>query len=229
MLCFSWEISDIYDRISVTERENGCDNAVFSLWNLWVCGSRQMGVKMKKLLLITGDIAAGKSTFSRILSGRYHVAAFQKDTVKEILGDFIGFRNREENKVLSNTAIEILCHIFEGIAAADESLILEANFHEEELIKLHMIAAKQQYDVLTLVLRGDAEVLYRRYLHRITEENRHPVHLSTTLDVKEDFIKTAEWIRREKIIGEKMIIEATDFSYQKNPAVLEQIDLFMGL
>ena len=61
------------------------------------------------------------------------------------------------------------------------------------------------------------------------EENRHPVHLSTILDVKEDFIRTAEWIRKEKVIGKKIIIEATDFSYQENPAVLEQIDLFMGL
>ncbi len=42
---------------------------------------------MKKLLLITGDIAAGKSTFSKILSARYSAAVFQKDTVKEILGE----------------------------------------------------------------------------------------------------------------------------------------------
>ena len=129
----------------------------------------------------------------------------------------------------SNTAIEMLCHIFEGIAVSGESLILEANFHEKELVKLHKIAAGQQYDVLTLVLRGDADVLYCRYLHRMKEENRHPVHLSTILDVKEDFIRTAEWIRKEKVIGKKIIIEATDFSYQENPAVLEQIDLFMGL
>ena len=66
---------------------------------------------MKKLLLITGDIAAGKSTFSKILSERYSTAVFQKDTIKEILGDHIGFHNREENKILSNATIEIMCHI----------------------------------------------------------------------------------------------------------------------
>lgn len=66
---------------------------------------------MKKLLLITGDIAAGKTTFSKILSERYCTAAFQKDTIKEILGDYIGFHNREENKVLSNATIGIMCHI----------------------------------------------------------------------------------------------------------------------
>ena len=49
---------------------------------------------MKRLLLITGDIAAGKTTFSNQLAQRYSVAVFQKDTIKEILGDNIGFRDR---------------------------------------------------------------------------------------------------------------------------------------
>ena len=182
---------------------------------------------MRKLLLLTGDIAAGKSTFSSILSERYHVAVFQKDTIKEILGDYIGFHNREENKVLSNTTIEIMCHIFSRIALTGNDVILEANFHEYELKKLHSIADENQYTVLTIVLQGDAEVLYYRYLHRMNEENRHPVHLSTTLDVKEDFIRMAEWIRNEKVIGENLVIEATDFSYQKDMEIIKQIDSFM--
>lgn len=182
---------------------------------------------MKKLLLITGDIAAGKSTFSKILSARYGTPAFQKDTIKEILGDNIGYRNREENKRLSNAAVEILCHIFSQNAAAGGDLILEANFHEAELRKLHTIAGENGYDVLTLVLRGDAEVLYDRYLYRMNEENRHPVHLTTTLNVKEDFIETAKWIRGEQIPGDSLVIEADDFAYQKDPRVLKQIDAFM--
>ena len=71
---------------------------------------------MKKLLLITGDIAAGKSTFSKILSARYGAATFQKDTIKEVLADRIGFHNREENKALSNAAIDIMRHVFSQIA-----------------------------------------------------------------------------------------------------------------
>ena len=182
---------------------------------------------MKKLLLITGDIAAGKSTFSKILSERYCTAVFQKDTIKEILGDHIGFHNREENKILSNATIEIMCHIFSQIAVTGNNVILEANFHEDELKNLHSIARENQYNVLTLVLRGNADVLYNRYIHRINEENRHPVHLTTTLDVKEDFVKVAEWIRNERIIGENLVIEATNFSYQKDTEILKQIDCFM--
>lgn len=182
---------------------------------------------MKKLLLITGDIAAGKSTFSNILSKRYHAAVFQKDSIKEVLGDTIGFQNREENKKLSNATMGIMFHIFSQMTAAGGDLILEADFHEHELEKLHFIANQNQYEVLTIVLRANPEVLYQRYLHRMNEEDRHPVHLSTTLDMKENFLKTAEWIRNEKVIGKTLVIEASDFSYQQDPAVLNQIDSFM--
>lgn len=183
---------------------------------------------MKKLLLLTGDLAAGKSTFSHILSARYGAAAFQKDTVKEILCDRIGFHSREENKSLSNAAVDIMCHIFSRISATGASLILEANFHEDELEKLHSIAREGQYDVLTLVLRGDAEVLYHRYLHRMREENRHPAHSSLSLEEKANFLKMAELIQRERIPGNTLVIEATEFSYQDDPAVLGQIDNFMN-
>lgn len=182
---------------------------------------------MKKLLLITGDIAAGKSIFSKILSERYGIAVFQKDTIKEVLGDFIGFSNREENKKLSNATIELMCHIFSRIAVAGSDIILEANFHEAELKKLHSIAQENQYDSLTLILRGNPDVLYDRYIHRMTKENRHPVHLTTTIDVKEDFVKMAEWMRSEKAIGKTLTIEASDFSYQEDTEILKQIDSFM--
>ena len=119
-------------------------------------------------------------------------------------------------------------HIFSQTAQTGGDLILEANFHEHELEKLHSIANQNQYEVLTIVLRGNPEILYQRYLHRMNEENRHPVHLSTTLDVKEDFLKTAEWIKKEKVMGETLVIEASDFSYRQDPAVLNQIDSFMN-
>lgn len=183
---------------------------------------------MKKLLLLTGGLAAGKSTFSRILSTRYGTAAFQKDTVKELLCDHIGFRNREENKAISNAAVDAMCHIFSRISLTGASLILEANFHEDELEKLHSIARESQYDVLTLVLHGDAEVLYRRYLHRMREESRHPAHSSLSLEEKANFIKMAELIQQEQIPGKTLVIEATEFSYQDDPAILAQIDHFMN-
>lgn len=183
---------------------------------------------MRKLLLLMGDIAAGKSTFAGQLSQRYGTAVFQKDSIKAILSDDIGFQNREENLRLSRATVSLMGHIFLQTAVSGSDLILESNFHESELQKLHAMADAMHYDVLTLVLRGDPEVLYARYMHRMQHEDRHPAHLTTTLHVKEDFLRCAERTKREQAVGESLTVNATDFSYQTDPVLLEKIDAFMA-
>ncbi len=182
---------------------------------------------MKKLLLITGDLATGKSTFAHLLSTRYGIPMFFKDSIKEVLGDVIGFSNREENKKLSNASMKLMLHIFTEFVRLEKALILESNFHTEELEVLHNIAHEHDYEVLTLVLRGNVDTLHQRYLNRIHNENRHPVHLSTTLDVYEDFKRYTEKSRKEEIPGECLLIDANDFSYQSNEADLTRIDEFL--
>ena len=138
---------------------------------------------MKKLLLIMGDIAAGKSTFANILAKRYDTNVFFKDSIKEVLGDTIGFSNRDENLKLSKATMELMFFIFSEFGKLNKNLILESNFHTAELERLHKMAYEHNYDVLSLVLHGDVEILHKRYLYRMQNENRHPVHLSTTFDV----------------------------------------------
>ena len=182
---------------------------------------------MKKLMIVTGDIAAGKTTFSHILAKRYGIAAFQKDSIKEVLGNTIGFSDRNENKKLSTVAVSMLYYIFGAMSESGSSFIVEANFHTEEQKKLISLAQTYQYAVLTLVLRGNADILYERYVHRMNEENRHPVHLSTTMHVKEDFMKVADFIRNETYEGDSIVIDATDFSYQTDEDLLKRLDSFM--
>ena len=182
---------------------------------------------MKKLLLITGDLATGKSTFANILSKRYDTNVFFKDSIKEVLGDKIGFANRKENKKLSNVTMELMFFIFEEFGKLNKNLILESNFHTTELERLHKLAFKNNYEVLTIVLRGNVEILYKRYLNRMYNENRHPVHLSTTLDVFDDFKGYTEYSRTEKILGNVVYVNADDFSYQTDNKILRKIDEFM--
>ena len=99
------------------------------------------------------------------------------------------------------------------------------NFYED--FPSHQIAAENGYDVLTLVLRGDVEILHQRYLNRMNNENRHPVHLSTTLDVFEHFKGYTEHSRGEEIPGNVIEINADDFSYQAEGQLLKMIDEFM--
>ncbi|MGN0351179.1 MAG: hypothetical protein ACI4ES_05955, partial [Roseburia sp.] len=178
--------------------------------------------------LITGDLATGKSTFADILSERYRDCVFQKDLIKEVLGDTIGFSNREENLKLSKATMELMLHIFSEFAKWNQNLILESNFHKADIERIYKIADQHNYEVLVLVLRGDIPVLHKRYLNRIYNENRHPVHLSTTFDVFEDFKSYIEVSRKEEVEGNVIYINADDFSYQKDGKLLAQIDDFMS-
>lgn len=119
--------------------------------------------------------------------------------------------------------------IFSEFATLEKDLILESNFHKSELEKLHKIATDNGYAVLTIALFGDVEVLHERYLNRMTNENRHPVHLSTTIDKFEDFKKYSDYMKRIEIPGEVMRINATDFCYESNEEVLDKIDTFMTI
>ena len=192
---------------------------------------REMEMRMeenRKLLLITGDIAAGKSTFANILSQRYNTNVFFKDSIKEVLGDTIGFSNREENKKLSNASMEMMFFIFSEFAKLGKGLILESNFHRAELERLQKMAQDNGYDVLTIALFGDMEVLHARYLNRMMNENRHSVHLSTTIDKFEDFKKCSDYLKRIDIPGKVIRIDATDFGYQRDGEILIEIDEFMA-
>lgn len=182
---------------------------------------------MKKLLLIMGDLATGKSTFANILAKRYDTSVFCKDTIKEVLGDTIGFTNREENRKLSKATMELMFFMFSEFSKLEKGLILESNFHTAELQRLHQMATAQGYDVLTLVLRGDVKILHKRYLNRMHNENRHPVHLSTTMDVFEDFKGYTEYSRKEEILGTVIEMNADDFLYQRDEKLLAEIDEFM--
>lgn len=182
---------------------------------------------MGKLLLIMGDLATGKSTFAHMLSQRYDTVVFYKDAIKEVLGDTIGFSNRAENKKLSVATAELMSLIFSGFGKRNKNLILESNFRIAELEVLHKIAAEYGYQVLTLVLNGDAEILHQRYLNRMHNENRHPVHLCAEFNTREGFQAYIESLRVPELPGSVLRIRADDFSYQQDPALLEKIDGFM--
>lgn len=182
---------------------------------------------MGKLLLVTGDLATGKTTFATLLSKRYGINMFFKDSIKEVLGEHMGFADRQENLTLSKATVELMIFIYKEFCRLDKDLILESNFKEPELEKIHQLAKESGDEILTIVLRGDVNILHKRYLHRMNNENRHPVHLSTTLDVYEDFVAYIEKAREEKIPGTQLVVDADDFSYQSDEELLKQIDAFM--
>lgn len=179
---------------------------------------------MKKLILIGGVLAGGKSTFSHLVAQRFDVTAVNKDRLKEILGDNIPTANREENKKLSVISFELMLYLIEGEGNA---LILESNFKDYELRELTDKCLLLGCDVLSIILDGDDKILHSRFNKRLSE-NRHPVHKSQDFTELSAFTDTLNELRRAEYPGEIIRIDCTDFSYQTDEKVYKKIEEFLN-
>ena len=178
---------------------------------------------MKKLILIGGALAGGKSTFSHIVGERFCTPVVNKDRLKEILGDNIPTSNREENKKLSVISFELMMYL---AGCEGDALILESNFKDYELRELSGLIADKNISVLSIFLDGDDRVLHSRFNKRLGE-NRHHVHKSQDFTRIEDFTATLDELRAATYPGEVIRVDCTDFSYQSDEKLLEKIKDFL--
>ena len=145
---------------------------------------------MKKVVLITGDLAAGKSTLADNLSKTLNFTCIKKDCVKEIICDSVGFSTREENKRISVAAVNSMIHFLEQILKVGGEIILEANFRLHEINRIQDIVKQYSGSLFIIYLTGEPKVLYERFLARVS--NRHRAHLSIGLD--KDYGKFIDYI-----------------------------------
>lgn len=171
-----------------------------------------------------GDLASGKSTFSRFIGEKYGVPVINKDRLKEILGDRFKADNREENLNLSRAAFDIICYYIES---GPQILIVESNFKKAEMQVLGRIAGKCRYDVLSLVFKGRDDVLHRRFLERLNGD-RHYVHRSQDFTNLKDFSAMLEDLRSVNYIGRTINVDSSSFSYFDDEALLREIESFLN-
>ena len=178
---------------------------------------------MKKLILIGGDLAGGKSTFANILRDKFNILVINKDRLKEIVGDTIIVDNREDNKKLSVISFNIMKYLIEK---NDSVLVLESNFKNYEMAEIKNLIIELGYDVLSIVFKGDNQILQERFLNRLNE-NRHYVHKSQDFTNIDDFIKVLDDLRAVEYPGKVINVDCNDFSYQDNEDIYNRIKKFI--
>jgi predicted kinase len=162
-----------------------------------------------KIILVGGYCATGKSTFSRKLAARLNIPCFNKDTLKETLGDAIGAENTAVIQNLSGTVFTLMLHIAKQFLQSGKICIFESNFRPSEIEKLKMLFENYKCECLLFLFKGNLDVLYNRYLERDRVGLRHWVH--------HDAGETAEYFKAGNIpfgaisLGKTVIVDTTSF------------------
>jgi deoxyadenosine/deoxycytidine kinase len=164
---------------------------------------------MANLIIISGDLAAGKSTLAASLGYELNLPYITKDSLKEIACDAIGYTNREENRKLSIAATDSMIYFFNQCAEVNNSIILEANFRHDEIERIKEIADANHYQVLLINLTGNINLLYQRFIDRLA--NRHIAHQSLHLDYSiERFTSYILEIRNQDLLYPAFTIDMSE-------------------
>jgi len=180
-----------------------------------------------KIILIGGYCATGKSTFSRRLSKFLKIPCFNKDTVKEVLGDGFGPENNMVFQKGNFTTFILMLHILEQFLQVQKSCILESDFTKNESEQIKKLLDKYNYKCLTFIFKGNFDVLYDRYMERDKVEKRHWVH-NTTGETRENFEDGHLYFGLDEIGIDQIInIDATLFEKVNYKELLSIAEKFM--
>ena len=165
---------------------------------------------MAKLIVFTGGLATLKTTLSKQISKDLGILCLNKDDLKAVLVDHIGFQNREENKKLSVATVQAMIEISHQAKLAGQNIIIEANFKAHELKDILNKSGFSKQEIITIFLYGNPKVLYDRYVQR--QHTRHIAHTSTGLLSYETFEASLKEHRLEDALGKIINYDTTIFN-----------------
>ena len=172
----------------------------------------------KKIIIVGGHLAAGKSTFTRRLSKALNVPYLIKDTFKIALCESVPITNREDGSRFSAVTFDAMMYVVKRLMETGCSVIIEGNFVPAGMKKvdesgvIKALILKYSYHSLTYKFRGDTKILYERYIKR----NRLPERGDANRDFNEptfaEFDRTCLGLEKFDVGGESIVVDTTDFS-----------------
>jgi predicted kinase len=123
---------------------------------------------------VTGPPAAGKTTIARRLAEQVGLPLLEKDAIKEVLYDTIGFGDRQASREIGTAAFALLFDMTERLLRAGGSFVLEANFAVGEAEE--WFGRLPPCRVLQVLVTAPDEIVLERYVTRAASAERHPGH-----------------------------------------------------
>jgi len=195
----------------------------------------------KTLLLLAGDPGTGKSYFDQMIRAR--ISGFHElsiDVEKEFLYDKYGFNNLDDREKLDYEALQLYLEKVKLAMARGHSIISDYPFSNKQWGTLKRLSETYDFQVITVVLTADFEVLYNRQVKRDLDESRHLGHLMThyhkgdvlqdrhQIEVKATKSELAAFLKVKKYdefkLGTTFKLDVSDFEKVDYQEVIDSID-----
>ena len=171
----------------------------------------------KKIIIVEGYLAAGKSTFTCELSKAINVPYLIKDTFKMAVCTTIPITNRTESSRFSAVTFDAMMYVVERLMETANAIIIEGNFapigmkKTDEASVIKALINKYGYQPLTYKFTGNLNVLYERFIERDSlpergDANRMFVDLSY-----DDFERYCHNLDGFSVGGDVIVVDTTDF------------------
>jgi predicted kinase len=180
------------------------------------------------LIIVTGIESSGKSFIAGELSRELNLPLFSKDVFKEILFDTVGWKDRDWSRKIGFGSLAILFQNAGELLKHGQSLIVESNFHSEEVKKdFANLAKNTPVKFFQIVCFADGQEIYRRFKGRADTGQRHPGHCDATnhLEFKDRLLQGGKF--PVDIPSEKVEIDTTDFSKVDLQPLILQLQNFI--
>jgi len=181
------------------------------------------------IVIVNGPPGSGKTTLGQRVAETFGMPFINKDGIKELLFDTLGWSDREWSKRLGVATYAILYHMVEAELRAGASFVVESNFHRAFASeKFAELRKHYDYDAFQVLCYADGDVLYERFKERSESGERHPGHVD---DMNYDEFE--EILRRGRhdpldISGPLYEIDMTDFDAIDYDGLFAAIRAYMG-
>ncbi len=177
---------------------------------------------MKKVILLAGFPATGKTYMSNLIKQRYPMAMYlSQDIVKEMLYDGVGFDNEEEKESLVDFGREIFYKIVRRSVKQNDLVMLDYPFSHKQLEFLDDLSDEMNVEFLTVRLVGDLDALYNRRIQRDLEPSRNKAHILSSYHGFESYDESTYPLSRQAYIDNCKRGRYDEFVYGK----LHEIDV----
>ena len=135
----------------------------------------------KTLILIAGPPATGKTYLVNLIREvKPKLYKITPDELKEDIADSVGFNNLDEKAELEKIVWRAYYQAIDAYMMVGKKVIVsEYPFSNKQKSQIDKLAKKYSYDILTVRLVADFEVLWERRFKRDREEDRHLSHIMT--------------------------------------------------